>query len=431
MNLLETEGFPLLLRRGRWALAILETGLSVFMALWFQNRPLAAWIAMLFLFAYNVIVLLLLHRLPLKRTPIALFLILDLIFLANVSYYTGASTSPFIGQSYLIVFVAALFFDIKGGIIVGSLAAAMMIGLGLLDPGPDNWEEVRDTAPYFVIVGGFTGFLVAQMKTWFTRYQESAAREAEQERTEQAYQRELELAREVQRSSLPIAPPVVAGAQLALRTEPSREVGGDFHAFVTDPAGTRLGIAVGDVSGKGIAAALTATSIGYLLPYLEPLRMPHAALVRLNKDLSERLPETSFATLIYTELNLETGTLRVWNAGHPPALLWRARDGRVEDTPSGVAPPLGLFSVWRAPEQELQLAPGDLVLLHSDGVLEVRGADGPLFGEERLRQLVAAHAAKGPTALLEAILTALHAYGEPGDDLTLVALQRSIAYPGI
>lgn len=431
MNLLETEGFPLLLRRGRWALAVLETGLSIFMALWFRNRPAAAWIAMLLLFGYNVIVLILLHRLPLKRTPISLFLLLDLVFLGNVSYYTGANSSPFIGQCYLIVFVAALFFNVKGGIIVGGLAAAMMFSLEFLTVGTHNWEGIRDSAPYFVIVGGFTGFLVAQMKTWFTRYQESVAREADQQRTEQAYQRELELAREVQRSSLPLAPPTIVGAELALRTEPSREVGGDFHVFVTDPTGLRLGVAVGDVSGKGIAAALTATSIGYLLPYLEPLRMPHAALVRLNKDLSARLPETSFATLIYTEFNLETGIVRVWNAGHPPAFIWRSRDGHVEDTSAGVAPPLGLFTAWRAPEQELQLAPGDLMLLHSDGITEVRDPDGHFFGEDRLHQLVAAHAAKGPTALLEAILAAVHAYGEPSDDLTLVALQRSIAYPGI
>lgn len=430
MNLLESEGFPLLLKRGRWALALTETGLSLFMAFWFRNRPPAAWLAMLLLFGYNVVVLILLHRLPIHRIRVHLLLVLDLIFLANVSYYTGAVDSPFLGQSYLIVFVGALFFDLKGGLGVGFLAAFIMVGMAFLQTEQTRWEVVRDTAPYFVMVGGFTGFLVAQMKTWFGKYQSSAEREVSRQQVELARKREMELAREVQRLSLPLTPPVVPGLALALRTLPSREVGGDFHVFIPDPAGTRLGFAVGDVAGKGMAAALIATSIGYLLPYLEPLRMPHAALQRLNRDLCTRLPESSFATLLYAELGVGSGTLRVWNAGHPPALLWRARDGRIEDTSCGVAPPLGMFAIWRAPEQELQLAPGDIVLIHSDGVLDVRDSEGEMFGEARLRHLVTEYASGGPKVLVEAILGTLHAFGEPSDDLTLVALQRQVAYPG-
>jgi len=430
MNLLESEGFPLLLKRGRWALALTETSLSLFMALWFRNRPPAAWLAMVLLFGYNIAVLILLHRLPIHRIRVHLLLVLDLIFLANVSYYTGATDSPFLGQSYLIVFVGALFFDLKGGLGVGFLAALIMVGMALLETGQARWEVVRDTAPYFVIVGGFTGFLVAQMKVWFGRYRASAEREASQHQTELARQREMELAREVQRTSLPLNPPVVPGLALALRTQPSREVGGDFHVFVPDPAGSRLGLAVGDVAGKGMAAALIATSIGYLLPYLEPLRVPHAALQRLNADLCERLPEASFATLLYAELGVTNGTLRLWNAGHPPALLWRVRDGRIEDTSCGVAPPLGMFAIWRAPEQELQLAPGDVVLIHSDGVLDVQDAHGERFGEERLRRVMAEHASGGPKFLTEALLAALRQFGELTDDLTLVAFQRQVSYPG-
>ena len=428
MNLLETEDFPLLLRRGRWALALTEAAISLFLALWYQDRPPAAWVAMGLLLAYNMVVLAQLYRLSIWRIPIRLLVVLDLLFLGNAAYYTGAATSPYLGLCYLIVFVAALFGDLKGGLIVGAMAGAMAVGLGLFDPTADrhHWEVVRDTAPYFMIVGGFTGYLVAQMKTWFTRYQESLARELEQKQTEQTRQRELELAREIQQSSLQMTVPDVAGLTLVLRTEPSREVGGDFHAFITEPVSGRLGLAVGDVAGKGIAAALVATSIGSLLPYLDPLRGAHHALVRLNKDLCERLPPATFVTLLYAEVEAGAGTLRLWNAGHPPALIWRARDGHVESASCGQAPPLGLFKIWRAPEQELTLAPGDLLVLHSDGVTEARTDDGQAyFDEARLHELIQTHAPRGPEALADAIFEALYAGGEPHDDLTLLLCQRT------
>jgi serine phosphatase RsbU (regulator of sigma subunit) len=425
MNLLEMEEFPQLLRRGRWALALTEAAISLFLALWYRDRLPAAWVAMGLLLAYNMVVLAQLYRLAVWRIPIRLLVVLDLLFLGNAAYYTGAATSPYLGLCYLIVFVAALFGDLKGGLSVGLLAGLMAVGLGFMDTAPDHWEVVRDTAPYFVIVGGFTGYLVAQMKTYFTRYQEGLGRELEQKQTEQTHQRELELAREIQLSSLPREVPQIPGLSLVLRSEPSLEVGGDFHAFITDSGTERLGLAVGDVAGKGIAAALVATSIGSLLPYLDPLRGAHHALVRLNKDLCGRLPATTFATLLYAEIEASAGTLRLWNAGHPPALIWRARDGHVESASCGQAPPLGLFAIWRAPEQELTLAPGDLLILHSDGITEARTQSGQsYFDEKKLLEIICRHAPHGPEALADAIFTALREGGEPSDDLTLLLCQR-------
>jgi serine phosphatase RsbU (regulator of sigma subunit) len=425
MNLLETEEFPLLLRRGRWALALTESAISLFLALWYRERPPAAWVAMGLLLAYNMVVLAQLYRLSILRIPIRLLVVLDLLFLGNAAYYTGAATSPYLGLCYLIVFVAALFGDLKGGLGVGLLAGLMTVALGVMD-NTNHWEIVRDTAPYFLIVGGFTGYLVTQMKTYFTRYQEGLARELQQKHTEQNHQHELELAREIQLSSLPREVPQVPGLSLVLRSEPSLEVGGDFHAFITDSATERLGLAVGDVAGKGIAAALVATSIGSLLPYLDPLRGAHHALVRLNKDLCGRLPATTFATLLYAEIEARAGTLRLWNAGHPPALIWRARDGHVESASCGQAPPLGLFAIWRAPEQELTLAPGDLLILHSDGITEARTQRGQsYFDEARLLEIIRAHAPHGPEALADAVFAALHEGGVPGDDLTLLLCQRN------
>lgn len=419
MNLLETEDFPRLLLRGRWALALTQAAISLFLALWYRERPPAAWIAMGLLIAYNAVVLILLYRRSLQQIPTRLLVVLDLLFLGNASYYTGAASSPYLGLCYLIVFVAALFGNLKGGILVGALAGLMTVGLGLLDPAPDQWELVRDTAPYFVIVGGFTGYLVLQMQTWFTRYQKSQSVSEEQKRAEQSRLRELELAREIQRSALPSVAPNVPGVTLLLRSEPSREVGGDLSVFVPDAVRGRLGIAIGDVAGKGMAAALVATSIGSLFPYLDPLRSASQALSRLNKDLCERLPEATFVTLLYAELEPRVGRLRLWNAGHPPVLVWRARDGRLEMGACGQAPPLGLFPRWQVVEQELTLAPGDIVVLHSDGITEAHG-----MSEDRLHELIQRHAPSGLEALASAILRRVHHDdGELVDDLTLILCQ--------
>jgi sigma-B regulation protein RsbU (phosphoserine phosphatase) len=138
------------------------------------------------------------------------------------------------------------------------------------------------------------------------------------------------------------------------------------------------------------------------------------------------LPATTFATLLYAEIEARAGTLRLWNAGHPPALIWRARDGHVESASCGQAPPLGLFAIWRAPEQELTLAPGDLLILHSDGITEARTQRGQsYFDEARLLEIIRAHAPHGPEALADAVFAALHEGGVPGDDLTLLLCQRN------
>jgi serine phosphatase RsbU (regulator of sigma subunit) len=435
MELLETDGFANLLKVGRWALAAIETGLSLFLAIWFQNRPMASWMAMGTLFVYNCIVLLLIHRLPLSKTPVKMLIALDLIFLTNACIWTNGIASPFLGQFYLIVFVSALFFDLRGGLLAGVFAGLLTVGIAISDVklngiAPD-WKIMRDTAPYFTIVGGFTGFLVREMKRWFGRYRESLQKDVERRQVDEARTRELELAREIQRSSLPTEAPIISGLQLALRSEPSREVGGDLHVFVADPSGTRIGVAVGDVSGKGIAAALVATSIGYLLPYLSPLAAPHAALLRLNKDLCERLPEAAFATLIYAEISPENNAVTIWNAGHPAAILWRARTQTLIESPEGDSPPLGLFPAWRTPSRLFPFDRGDLLVLYSDGVFETRSASGEPFGHERLSKVIATLAPHGADAVADGIRSAVRAHGIPNDDATVIVCQRIASYPGV
>lgn len=426
-DLLESEGVVRLMRAGRWGLTAVETTLSALLILWWRQRPLSAFLAMAILFGYNVVVLAILQRAPLSQIRVRLLLALDLLLLGNVSLWTGGSKSPFLGQCYLITLVAALFYNLPGGLVCGSAAGLLSVALAWTQERFTGespvWEIVRDTAPYYVIVGGFTGFLVGQLKTWFARYHE-------QEQQAEVRRREMELARSVQRSSLPLTAPAVPGLEVAVRAVPSREVGGDFHAFAVDTSGARLGVAIGDVAGKGMAAALVATSIGYLLPYLRPLDNPQAALQRLNADLVARLPDASFASLLYAEIAPEANGVTIFNAGHPPALRWRAADGSVTETACGDAPPLGMFPSWSGRAQRLDLASGDLLLLCSDGLLEVRDAEGAEFGSARTARILAEQASRGPDAVADALLAAVQAWGAPSDDLTLILCQRTVGYPG-
>ena len=421
--LFEERGFLPLLKSGRWALAAIESALSVALIAWFPARPAGAFAGMGLLLAYNALVLSLLYRWPLARIPLRLILALDFVFLANVCLWTDRSLSPFLGLFHLLVLVSALFFDLAGGLLGGLLAGGIALGLTLVTPGA-VWELTRDTAPYFPIVGGFTGLVSQRMKVWQAQLRES-------ETAARLRHNELELASAVQRSTLALTPPSVPGFALAVRAVPSREVGGDFHVFVTESA-ERLGIALGDVSGKGMAAALTATSIGYLLPHLCAHGSPGAMLATLHADLHRRLPSGAFVGMLYVEFSLAAHDLMLWNAGHTPA--WIEREGVWKETHIGAAPPLGVFpQPWSAAPETLALAPGETLVLCSDGLLETRSAAGEEFGPGRMAGALTACAALGPEALADALLAAVRAFGEPSDDVTLIVARRNrylLAAPG-
>ena len=449
VELLESEGFPGLLRTGRWFMAFIQIAIVLFIFFWNPYRSIGTYLAMALMLFYNAAVLWILHHQDVNRLPVRLALTLDLLVLAHITYWTGGIESPFLGQAYLVVFAAALFYNARGGTVAGLAAALFSLAFAFTSKLPQRWEIFRDTAPYFVIVGGYTGFLVGRTKMWFARYRETFERELEREREtnlrernrerqerqrereeadrqriEEVRDRDLALARDIQRSSIPLVPPTMPGLRIAVVSEPSGEVGGDFHLFVTEPDEGRLGIVVGDVSGKGIGAALVATSIGYVLPHLRPLEKAHAALQALNRDLVQRLPETAFASTLYAEMNPVAATMTVWNAGHPAALLWRARGGAVVETPTGEAPPLGMFDHWSAPARRFDFFSGDTLLICSDGVLEARSADGEVFGERRLREIFAQLAPSGPDSVAVGVVDAAREFGTTHDDLTVIVCQR-------
>jgi serine phosphatase RsbU (regulator of sigma subunit) len=234
---------------------------------------------------------------------------------------------------------------------------------------------------------------------------------------------ELQVARQLQEMLLPDRLPELPGWRLAARWRTANEIGGDYHHFERLPDG-RLAVVVADASGHGMAAGLlmaiadTALRVG-----LENDPAPAAVAAVLHRALRRTGNRRSFLTLFYGRLDPATGAFDYVCAGHPPPLVRRA-GGAIEEAAAG-ALPLGLRESCDPAHGVLALAPGDLLLLFSDGLFEAIDARGEAFGHDRIRAELAA--ATGAADLGDRLLAALdrHLGGEPlPDDLTLVALAR-------
>jgi sigma-B regulation protein RsbU (phosphoserine phosphatase) len=248
-------------------------------------------------------------------------------------------------------------------------------------------------------------------------------RALEQERLE----REMQVAAEIQRRILPKQAPPLPGFQLTGWNRPAREVGGDYFDLFT----TRDGVAlvVGDVTGKGIPAALMVSTLHSALHLLlDQIGFGPALLERLSRHILESSTANKFITMIIAEVNPRTAGLRYVNAGHNAGFLLRGdgRGAQVEELPStGV--PLGLLPGSRYQMREVMLEPGDLVCLYSDGITEAESMADEEFGNDRLIDLLRRHREAPLAGILDAVRTEVgeHAQGRPqGDDQTVVLLRR-------
>jgi serine phosphatase RsbU (regulator of sigma subunit) len=238
---------------------------------------------------------------------------------------------------------------------------------------------------------------------------------------------ELELARQIQESMLPAALPQVAGYDIAARMIPARMVGGDFFDII--PLGPdRLGIAIGDVSGKGVPAALFMTLASSLLHAHVMCGMPpREALQMLNAQLLTRNAKGMFITLLYGELDLSSRTFHYVRAGHELPLIWDAA-GVPRDTTFNYGIPLGLFPYVPLDEQTVTIPPGGMLLLYTDGASEAMDEAGTLLGHERLSSLALAQPAETASELCDRLLHALieyHGSAPQSDDITLVAIRAA------
>jgi serine phosphatase RsbU (regulator of sigma subunit)/predicted ester cyclase len=243
----------------------------------------------------------------------------------------------------------------------------------------------------------------------------------ERERVEQ----DLRVARSIQQASLPKEVPELEGWEISPQYRPAREVGGDFYDFLELPKG-RLGILVGDATGKGVPAALVMASARSMLRALaQTSNSPGHVLRRVNDPLVADIPANMFVTCFYAILEPENGNLTYANAGHDLPYL-RRRGGACEELMAR-GMPLGIMASMNYEEKETILDAGEAALFYSDGLVEAHDPRGEMFGFPKLRALVAEHGEKGSMAdlLLEELYSFVGEGWEQEDDITLLTLRRS------
>jgi serine phosphatase RsbU (regulator of sigma subunit)/CHASE1-domain containing sensor protein/anti-sigma regulatory factor (Ser/Thr protein kinase) len=242
-------------------------------------------------------------------------------------------------------------------------------------------------------------------------------------------EQELGTARSIQHALLPKDLPKLEGWKIAYHYQPAREVGGDFYDFLSMDDG-RIGIVIGDVSGKGIAAALVMANTQSVLRAVARRGgiAPGQVLAEANEVLYAYIPSGTFVTCFYGILDPQSGRIVYANAGHDPPYLQRDGDAQ-ELMARGM--PLGLMPEMPYEEKESVLVAGDDLLFYSDGLVEAHDPKGEMFGFPRLRKLIMAQSAGGGEELVDFLLAELTRFtgedSEQEDDITLVALERSRA----
>jgi serine phosphatase RsbU (regulator of sigma subunit) len=241
----------------------------------------------------------------------------------------------------------------------------------------------------------------------------------------QSTEQELRLARSIQQASLPKEVPSLERWQISPFYLPAREVGGDFYDFHPLSEG-RLGLVVGDATGKGVPAALVmSTTCGMLRLAAQSSSSPGEMLQRVNETLFPYIPPNMFVTCFYAILEPNSGSLTYANAGHDLPYLWHGGDAG-ELRARGM--PLGLMPGMSYEEGEISLREGNCVLFYSDGLVEAHDPKGEMFGFPRLRALVAQHGDEKRQLgdfLMEDLYSFVGEGWEQEDDITLLTLRCS------
>ena len=242
----------------------------------------------------------------------------------------------------------------------------------------------------------------------------------------QSMEQELRLARSIQQASLPKDMPLLDGWQFTPYYQPAREVGGDFYD-IFELEDSRVGVAVGDATGKGMPAALAVSATSSMLRAVAQAlgsSSPGEVLSRVNETLVARIPTNMFVTCFYCILDPKSVRLSYANAGHD--LPYLRRNGEAEELMAR-GMPLGLMPGMGYEEKQIVLERGDSVFFYSDGLVEAHAPNSEMFGFPRLRELVAEHGGE-ERSLEEALLEKLYAFvgesWEQEDDITLLTLER-------
>ena len=242
-----------------------------------------------------------------------------------------------------------------------------------------------------------------------------------------ALQNELDVANKIQQSVLPTGFPSSESYEVSANMQPARNVGGDFFDIMR-LENRRLGLAVADVSDKGVPAALfMMSSITQLKGAAIGIGEPGGVLSEVNDLLNEDNETAMFVTVLYAVYNPESGVITYANGGHnPPVIIHTDGSSTMLPMTGGIA--LGVAPGFRYEQNTFNLGPGETIVLYTDGVTEAMNGHGDEFGVDRLRQLFEGAPPRHPKEAVDAILEAVHAFAgdtPQSDDITCLTLRRS------
>jgi hypothetical protein len=362
---------------------------------------------------------------------------LTMLYLALLPVATALSVT---GPEPAYAFVGYL---IPGLLLLFRFDPLEYLALAAVDAGVVAWILLRTGAPEgagtrigmgvgsLVATGLFLTIAMAVTRRRRESFLGQWRREVARERDSSRMRSELEDAREIQLSMLPVGAPRLGWVDFSSVSLPASEVGGDYFDYFELP-GSRLAVVIADVAGHGMASGLVLSAVRSSLHLLrDELTRPLAVLRRIDQMLRDTVGGRLFVTLQIALLDPGAGRVTVANAGHPPLLL-ASPNGEVRRL-GGSSLPLGTRLEGDFDEDSEPLDEGDALLLYSDGVLELRNFDAAEFGEERLfKQLRSAQPAAAASLVRDSLLDALEGFrgrAEQEDDLTLVVVKVGEGFP--
>jgi serine phosphatase RsbU (regulator of sigma subunit) len=238
---------------------------------------------------------------------------------------------------------------------------------------------------------------------------------------------ELEVAAEIQMRLQPVVPPIVEGWEIIGVSTPCLEVGGDYYDFFKRKKDNRLVIALGDVAGKGVGAALLMSSLHAAVRAQSQMRASVVEVMsEINQYIYENTPSNEFLTLFYAELDPKSARLVYSNAGHNPPILGRCSGEIVRLEAGGL--PIGISPEASYSERAVVFSPGDVLVIYSDGISESVNGEDEEFGESRLIEVVRQNLDCPASCLRDRINEALRRFAgaaPPEDDMSLIILKRT------
>ena len=343
-----------------------------------------------------------------------------------------ALAGPLVVVYYLLIMLSILRLSPAVSLFAGAASATGYAAVWVLGIAPLAAEHSNaglasaifaTESVLMVVAGALAAGVAARVRVHVA----AALREAEARREVERYQGELNLARQIQQGLLPAAAPAIAGYEVAGWNRPADETGGDFFDFV-DAGGGRWVVVIADATGHGIAPALImAACRAYLRACLATMPRLAEAMTATSERLLGDLPRGKYVTLAALRCEAGSGAAELLSAGHGPLLLYRAADRSVAEIKAHGIPLAMLPGFPYAKSSRLELAPGDMLVMLTDGFWEWEDGAGEQFGLERLqRALVAAAGQPVPEVIarLAAAVEGFAAGARQGDDLTAVVVRK-------